>query len=196
MSNKMLNAQGILANTFDIGLSKTGGARINVVNGLVQFLGSDKRTLTRIQTATPSAANDATNKTYVDTKIAEECQEAMITCTVASDFSVTAGDIVEMTASGIVPTNVGAIIDDTTNEYSTGLRIIGIAKETKAGGESCVVSVGPIVKGFTNVEIGTVYYCTTEGKITTTQTIYKVGIGLTSSSIKLDLGIVPIVAIN
>lgn len=196
MGDKFINAQGTSSNSFDFGFSKNGGARINVVNGLVQFLGSDKRTITRIQTATPSAANDATNKAYVDTLVGVECQEVMISCTVASGFSVAAGDIVEMTASGIVPTNVGSIVDEETNEYSTGLRIIGIAKETKSGGESCVVSVGPIVKGFTNVEIGTVYYCTTEGKITTNKTIYKVGIGLTSTSIKLDLGITPIIGLE
>lgn len=173
---KIMSNNGTSSDNFSIGIGQSSVSLLND-SGLLKFINTITDEYIRVQGAYPTQMNDLTTKEYVDSK-------DVISLTVAPTYSVTAGDVVEMGTNGIYTSNVGTEVNGV---ISIGNNIIGIALTDATEGNKCKVAVGPLVNGFSNIVPGTIYYCNSNGKIVSTPTIYRVGIGLTQSTLKLDL---------
>lgn len=61
--------------------------------------------------------------------------------------------------------------------------IIGIAKETKAAGEACKVSLGPVFKGLSGLTAGKPYFVNSSGRLSATEGEVKMGVALSATEL-------------
>ena len=126
-------------------------------------------TLVRLQSAIPTDSSDVVTKGYLDIHI-----DHYDVYTAAT--AITGGRAVAMSANGLV-----YLTSDNIEAF------VGISKSSVAANASCTVSLGPIVGGFSNIVTGSVYYLGTGGTITTTTSDTAIGVGVSSTEIKLNV---------
>lgn len=168
-ANKYETLRGTLLNAFSIGKTNTmslnsankGGICLQVIAGRGSSLG-------RLQSALPTQTDDVATKGYVDS---HNTHYDVYTASVA----LVGGRCVAMGTSGLVYLT-----------ESTLPAFVGVTAADAAANADVTVSLGPVIGGFTGIVMGKIYYLGNDGAIQTTETNCAIGVGVSTTEIRLN----------